>query len=96
MRVEGELPEYFDIKGVLHTKPKMSERDYLNAKHGANPNYDPAHAQVDGVITVEEPTDGVVNDYSRDAISDSAFNRRLNGDSEPVKFGSLEVDHGVW
>jgi len=101
MRVEGNrVPDFFDRHGVLrtvHRKPLvMSQADYLEADPVINPSFDQSGEVVNGVVEVVKPTNRLIDDCSSEAMSDSAFNRRLNGDSEPVKFGSLEADHGVW
>lgn len=101
MRVEGNrVPDFLDRHGVLctvHRKPPgMSQADYLEADPVINPNFDPSKEIVNGVAEVVESTNRVVDDCSPEAMSDSAFNRRLDGDPEPIKFGSLEADHGVW
>lgn len=101
MKIEGNrVPDFLDRHGVLHTvhvKPHgMSRADYLRADPVINPSFDPSGEIVNRVVEVVEPTNRVVDDCSPEAMPDSAFNRRLDGDPEPIKFGSLEADHGVW
>ncbi|MDO8260288.1 MAG: hypothetical protein Q7T50_02175 [Candidatus Magasanikbacteria bacterium] len=100
MRVEGNrVPDFLDRHGVLcivyRKLPVMSQADFLEAGSVINPSFDQSKEPVGGVVEVVEPTNRLIDDCSREAMSESAFSRRLDGDP-PIKFGSLEADHGVW
>lgn len=100
MKIEGNrVPDFFDSHGVLHTihrRPHgMSQADYLEAGPVVNPNFDPSREPFGGVKVVE-PINRVIDDCSPETMSDSVFCSHLEGDSEPIKVGSLEADLGVW
>lgn len=101
MKIEGNrVPDFLDKGGVLRTvhrkPPAISRADYLEAEPVINPSFDLPREQVDQVVEVVELASGVINDCSPKVMSESAFNRHLSGDPEPIKFGSLEVDHEIW